>query len=78
MVPTDHPGCRGVATRLPKKPGIQKLTPPSSATALLFENVEAMISSNANASLRLLIASERHIGIRGLALPFIAALTLAE
>src|ERR1700733_15281746 len=33
MVASDHPGCCGVAARLPKKPGIQKLTPPSSASA---------------------------------------------
>ena len=31
-VASDHPGCCGVAARLPKKPGIQKLTPPSSAS----------------------------------------------
>ena len=29
----DHPGCCGVAARLPKRPGIQKLMPPSSANA---------------------------------------------
>lgn len=33
MVASDHPGCWGAAARLPKKPGIQKLTPPSSASA---------------------------------------------
>src|SRR4026208_2315057 len=33
MVATDHPGVGGTAARLPKKPGIQKLTPPSSARA---------------------------------------------
>src|SRR5580700_1793207 len=33
MVASDHPGCCGAAARLPKKPGIQKLTPPSSASA---------------------------------------------
>src|SRR5580692_961626 len=32
MVASDHPGCCGAAARLPKKPGIQKLTPPSSAS----------------------------------------------
>src|SRR5208337_962631 len=31
MVVRDQPGCCGAAARLPKKPGIQKLTPPSSA-----------------------------------------------
>ena len=30
--PGYQPGCRGAAARLPKKPGIQKLTPPSSAS----------------------------------------------
>src|SRR5262245_42362063 len=35
MVVTDHPGCRGAAARLPKKPGTQKLTPPSSASTAL-------------------------------------------
>src|SRR5579862_8537289 len=34
MVANDHPGCCGAAARLPKKPGIQKLTPPSSASEL--------------------------------------------
>src|ERR1700688_393486 len=33
MFASDHPGCAGVAARLPKSPGIQKLTPPSSASA---------------------------------------------
>src|SRR5712671_3414296 len=33
MVASVHPGCCGVAARLPKKPGTQKLTPPSSACA---------------------------------------------
>src|SRR6266850_3690503 len=31
MVAKDQPGCCGVAARLPKNPGTQKLTPPSSA-----------------------------------------------
>ena len=31
MVWRVQPGCSGAAARLPKKPGIQKLTPPSSA-----------------------------------------------
>src|SRR5712672_3017281 len=33
MLASDQPGCCGVAARLPKKPGTQKLTPPSSANA---------------------------------------------
>src|SRR5262245_367685 len=34
MLVIDHPGaCWGTAARLPKSPGIQKLTPPSSAAA---------------------------------------------
>src|SRR3984893_1321367 len=33
MVASDHPGCCGAAARMWKKPGIQKLTPPSSASA---------------------------------------------
>src|SRR6202161_541946 len=33
MIASDHAGCCGAAARLPKKPGIQKLTPPSSASA---------------------------------------------
>src|ERR1700742_4266619 len=33
MWATDQPGCCGVAARLPKNPGTQKLTPPSSARA---------------------------------------------
>src|SRR5258708_3483261 len=33
MLASDHPGCCGVAARLPKKPGTQKLAPPSSANA---------------------------------------------
>src|SRR5215831_14980771 len=33
MLVSDQPGCWGDAARLPKKPGIQKLTPPSSAAA---------------------------------------------
>jgi hypothetical protein len=35
MVANDHPGCCGVAAKLPKKPGTQKLTPPSSADAFV-------------------------------------------
>src|SRR5947208_14105261 len=33
MSANDKPGCCGVAARLPKNPGTQKLTPPSSAFA---------------------------------------------
>src|SRR6516164_3152548 len=33
MLVSDQPGCWGDAARLPKNPGIQKLTPPSSAVA---------------------------------------------
>src|SRR5580692_7529387 len=33
MLVRDQPGCWAAAARLPKKPGIQKLTPPSSAAA---------------------------------------------
>src|SRR5207249_8583871 len=41
MVASDQPGCCGVAARLPKKPGTQKLTPPSSADALWEKNMIA-------------------------------------
>src|SRR5215813_11983426 len=41
MVVNDHPGCCGVAARLPKSPGIQKLTPPSSAAAGFGTNATA-------------------------------------
>jgi hypothetical protein len=43
MVANDHPGCCGVAARLPKNPGTQKLTPPSSATAGLAPNTNAHV-----------------------------------
>src|SRR5262245_45208293 len=33
MPASDQPGCWGTAARLPKKPGTQKLSPPSSAIA---------------------------------------------
>src|SRR3954464_1497202 len=33
MLVMEKPGCCGAAARLPKKPGTQKLTPPSSAAA---------------------------------------------
>src|SRR5262245_18310121 len=38
-----RPGCCGAAARLPKKPGSQKLTPPSSAKALC--GAETMVTS---------------------------------
>src|SRR5215831_10533635 len=34
MSANDHPGCCGVAARLPYRPGSQKLTPPSAASAM--------------------------------------------
>jgi hypothetical protein len=40
-VASDQPGCWGVAARLPKKPGTQKLTPPSSADAQWEERIVA-------------------------------------
>src|SRR4051812_31780503 len=46
MLANDHPDCCGVAARLPKKPGIQKLTPPSSALAA-FGTVPVAISASA-------------------------------
>src|SRR5262249_61446072 len=36
-----QPGCRGAAAKLPKKPGIQTLTPPSSAFAALAKHANA-------------------------------------
>src|SRR5258705_589944 len=41
MFTSDHPDCCGVAARLPKKPGIQKLTPPSSANDACETNASA-------------------------------------
>jgi hypothetical protein len=41
MFVSDQPGCSGVAAKLPKKPGTQKLTPPSSADAQLEKNMIA-------------------------------------
>src|SRR4029077_7090847 len=41
MFASDQPGCCGVAARLPKRPGIQKLTPPSSANAQWEKNMIA-------------------------------------
>src|SRR5262249_46316694 len=43
-----RPGCCGAAARLPKKPGSQKLTPPSSAKALC--GAETMVASANTAS----------------------------
>src|SRR5262245_23027193 len=47
MFASDHPGCNGAAARLPKKPGIQELTPPSSATAVFGAKANAQVSRNA-------------------------------
>src|SRR5262249_33168073 len=47
MFVTDHPGCWGAAARLPKNPGSQKLTPPSSAKAL--RGAETMVASASTA-----------------------------
>src|SRR5436190_22777776 len=41
MLASDQPGCWGAAAKLPKKPGTQKLTPPSSANALWEKNMIA-------------------------------------
>jgi hypothetical protein len=42
----DHPGTCGAAARLPKNPGIQKLTPSSSAIALFgIEKIAAAVAS---------------------------------
>jgi hypothetical protein len=43
MVFTVQPGCPGTAARLPKKPGIQKLTPPSSAIAVCDASTIAQV-----------------------------------
>ena len=45
MVANEKPGCCGVAARLPKKPGTQKLTPPSSATATVGAAMSAPSTS---------------------------------
>jgi hypothetical protein len=42
----DQPGCSGATARLPKKPGSQTLTPPSSAKAAFGGEATA---ANANA-----------------------------
>jgi hypothetical protein len=44
------PGCRGAAARLPKKPGSQTLTPPSSATAAFGAEATATTASAQQAS----------------------------
>src|SRR5262245_35570497 len=41
MPVNDQPGCSGAAASVFNKPGIQKLTPPSSATAGLVPHVNA-------------------------------------
>src|SRR6266581_1931643 len=41
MLASDQPGCWGAAAKLPKKPGTQKLTPPSSANADWEKNMIA-------------------------------------
>src|SRR5712671_767080 len=41
MLASDQPGCCGVAARLPKNPGTQKLTPLSSANARWEKNMIA-------------------------------------
>jgi hypothetical protein len=47
MFASDQPGCSGVAARLPKKPGTQKLTPPSSANAQLEKPMMAGVKTHA-------------------------------
>src|SRR5438045_3832818 len=47
MLANDHPGCCGVAARLPKSPGTQKLTPPSSAMAAFGTAPTAISASTA-------------------------------
>jgi hypothetical protein len=46
---TDHPGCWGAAARLPKNPGSQKLTPPSSAVATVGTAITALSNADAKA-----------------------------
>src|SRR5262249_39609124 len=46
------PGCNGAAAKLPKKPGIQKLTPPSSATAGADADTTVAVASAAGAATR--------------------------
>src|SRR6478672_10453316 len=47
MFASDQPGCCGVAAKLPKKPGTQKLTPPSSADAQWEKNMIDGAKTNA-------------------------------
>ena len=42
----EKPGCCGAAARLPKKPGTQKLTPPSSAAAIVGAMVRVARTSS--------------------------------
>jgi hypothetical protein len=49
MLAREKPGCWGVAARLPKKPGIQKLTPPSSANATVGTAITALRNADAKA-----------------------------
>ena len=48
---SDHPGCCGAAARLPKNPGSQKLTPLSSAFALVPKQANIALQTNAVAHL---------------------------
>src|SRR5262249_51140207 len=54
MFVSDHPGCCGGAARLPKKPGIQKLTPPSSAQRLRGAEIKVPSASAAIAAIGLI------------------------
>src|SRR4051812_28205801 len=49
MVANVHPACCGVAARLPKKPGTQKLTPPSSADAICGSEIAIAATKHCNA-----------------------------
>jgi hypothetical protein len=44
---SDHPGCCGTAAKLPKKPGIQKLTPSSSASDIVVVDATAARATQA-------------------------------
>jgi hypothetical protein len=46
-----RPGCNGAAARLPKKPGIQKLTPPSSAREGADADTSVTVASAAVAAI---------------------------
>ena len=48
MVANENPGVCGVAARLPKNPGTQKLTPPSSARAMFGADARAASASAAS------------------------------